>query len=204
MCSTPYISFQMRASRCASFILSLILGLWTTGSLAAFSIGAGGGAFTQVAGAPGYGAKLQYGGGGSMEALFPLLPWLSIDAVLALDHAGASDPGGGFVCSGFLATGLSAGVQARADLATWRNAGTLGAGAAVSGGAALASYDDTTLYFFYPQASIGGFLDFSPSFIRGLTARLSVPVTALFRRDMEYTIRAGLALSVLYGLGAAR
>jgi hypothetical protein len=204
MCFTAYISSQMRALSRPQPLLSLFFLLWTTAALSGLSIGALGSGSLQVAAGQGFGPKLQYGGSGSVEILVPVLSWLDLDVMLTLSAHAASEASGGFTYAGFLGTSLSVGAQAHATLFSREEVGRLCAGAGLGLGGSLASYNDTTLYFFYPEVDMAGFLDFSPAFLPSLGLRLIVPVSVLLRADMDYTLCAGVGLGVLYSFGAVK
>ena len=49
----------------------------------------------------GFGPKLQYGGGASIELVFPILDWLRLDTSLDLFTVAPSDVSGGFLYRGY-------------------------------------------------------------------------------------------------------
>jgi hypothetical protein len=204
MCTTAYIPSQMRGCFRSQVLLSLIFLLWTTATLPALSVGASGFGSVQAAAGRDLRPKLQYGGGGGIEMLVPLLSWLDLDFALAMSEHAGSDVSGGFVYAGFLGTGLSVGAQAHGGLADWEGIGVLEAGAGLGLGASLASYNDTTLYFFYPEVDLIGFMDFSPAFLPSLAFRLFVPLNVLLREDMDYTLSTGVGFGVLYSFGGGK
>jgi hypothetical protein len=204
MCSTTYISSQMHGNRRSQSLLSLIFLLWTTAALPGRSVGATGFGSVQIAAGLGLGPKLQYGGGGSVEMLVPLLPWLDMDVALVMSEHAASDASGDFLYLGFLGTGLLIGAQAHVSLARWEDGSVLGAGGGLGFAGALASYNNTTLYFFYPEVEITGFLDYAPAALPSWHFRLFILLDALLRQDMDYTLCSGVGLGVLYNLGEAQ
>ncbi|MGA2975589.1 MAG: hypothetical protein ABSF77_09800 [Spirochaetia bacterium] len=139
-----------------------------------------------------------------MEMRIPLLTWLDLGVGIGVADNLPSDASGGFTYAGFLATDLRLSVQAHGTLGKVKSIGELCAGGGIGAAAALAGYEYTTLYFFYPAVTAEAFLDYIPSFLPSIAFRLSLPFTALFRRDMEYSLQAGIGLeaSCRFGSGA--
>ncbi len=182
----------------------IIFFAWTTGSLAAFSIGATGESTFQIVNAQGYGPKEQGGGGGELYFYFPLNGWLGIVATFGLFSTLPSDATGGFTYRGYGSGALGASLEAGGTIAAWENAGRLEAGGRLGASADWGAYQYTSLYFFYPEVMTEGFLDFVFAGLPSLRLRFSLPVRVQFRRDIDYSFSAALGLGVIYAFGGAR
>jgi hypothetical protein len=167
-----------------------------------FSLGLSGFGESRISAGQGFGPKLQYGGGGSLDMRFPVLPWLDIAAGLDFYGIAPSDISGGFTYRGFGAGDLAVAAQGRAVLGTWPGFGELDAGGGLGLAGVIAGYEYTTLYFFYPEVRIEGFIDYIPAFLPVVDLRLSLPVAAQFRRDMDYSFSAGIGLGLTYRFGS--
>ena len=185
-------------------VLSLIFIVWTTGTVSAFSLGLSGGEITQISAAEGFGPKLQYGGGGSLVMHFPVLSWLDIATNLDFFSIAPSDLSGGFGYRGFSWGDLAVLAEARSRLADSPRLGRLEAGGGLGLASVLAAYEYTTLYFFYLEPRIEGFVAWAPSFLPDFDLRLSVPVGWQLRRDLDYSFTAGVALGVTYTFRSAK
>ena len=153
---------------------------------------------------PGFGPKLQPGGSGSIGMSFPLARWLGLDVSLDLLGVMSSDVQGGFAYRGYYGGALGLGLEAYASIAAGKKWGELLLGGELGAAAALSAYGYTTLFFFYPEARLEGFLDWRPAALPGYDFKLSIPVRAQFRRDMSYSVSAGIGMSVRYRLPGAK
>jgi hypothetical protein len=194
----------MRPSSRSRFPVSIIFLVWTTGSLHALSLGIGGVGSVQIAAGQGFGPKLQLGGTASFEIAFPMAHWLELSTSLDVFGVLPSDVQGGFVYRGFGGGAVSLALRGRGVIASSARWGQIGAGGGLRGSAALPCYQYTTLYFFYPEAGVEGFIDFRPAGMPGWSFQLSVPLRVQFRRDMDYSVSAGAGLSARYSLKGAR
>lgn len=185
-------------SRGAVFIIFLA---WTTGIASAFSIGLTGDATFQVVSGQGFGPKEQGGGGGELYFSLPVLSWLGIGAFLGLSETLPSDTTGGFVYRGYGTGGLGACVEAHGQIARWQSPGTLDAGGRLGVAADWAAYQYTSLFFFYPEAMLEGFLGFRFAGLPSLQFRLSMPFRVQFRRDLDYSMSAAIGLGAVYTFG---
>jgi hypothetical protein len=188
----------LRPSRTLLFI---ILAFWTTAGLHAFSIGAAGTGTVTMSAGQGFGPKLQYGGGASIEFVFPLLEWLRLDAALDLFTVSPSDASGGFLYRGYSGAAMAIMAQAGATLVSGASVGVVRIGGGLGFAAALPSYWYTTLAFFYLEPRGQFLLDWEPAGLPRFDFQLSVPVRAQLRRDMSYSASTGIGLGVLYRLG---
>lgn len=136
-----------------------------------------------------------------MEIIVPLLSWLDLGLGIVVSDSLPSDASGGFTYAGFLGADMRLSVQAHGTLGKWERIGELRAGGGIGAAAALAGYEYTTLYFFYPAVTAEAFLDYIPSFLPSIAIRVSLPFTALFRRDMDYSLQAGIGLGASYRFG---
>ena len=178
--------------------------LWATGGVHAFSIGLGGtGAVTMSAG-QGFGPKLQYGGGASIEFMFPIDAPLVLESSIDLYTVSPSDVSGGFVYRGYSGAAVAVMLQAVTPIVSSPGFGTmyLGGGLGVAG--ALPSYWYTTLAFFYLEPRVEGLLDWQPAGLRNFDFQLVLPVRLQLRRDLNYSASAGLGVNVLYRFGKAK
>ena len=153
-----------------------------------------------MAAGQGFGPKLQLGGLVSLGLTFPLAQWLDLTTSFELFGVLPSDTQGGFLYRGFGGGAVSLMLRGRGVIASSGRLGEIGAGAGIGGSAALPGYQYTTLYFFYPEAGLEGFVDFRPARMPGWRFRFSVPFRAQFRRDMDYSVSAGAGLSAQYSL----
>jgi hypothetical protein len=179
-------------------VLSIIFLLWTTGGVSAFSLGLSGLGEARISAGQGFGPKLQYGGGGSIDTRFSALPWLDIAVSFSLSGMAPSDISGGFTYRGFGAGDLSVAGQGRAVLGRWKGFGTLSAGGGLGMAGVIAAYQYTAVYFFYPEVRAEAFLDYAPAFLPGFGLRLSLPLAMQLRRDMDYSFSARFSLGVSY------
>ncbi len=185
-------------------LLSLIFLAWTTGAASAFSLGLSGLGEVRMSAGQGFGPKLQYGGGGSIDMGFPVLPWLDLGGGFDLYGIAPSDVTGGFSYRGFAGGALSVDLEAHARLGSWKGFGQLDAGGGVEAAGVFAGYTYTTLYFYYPELTVKAFLDYVPSFLPAIDVRLSLPVSAQFRADMTSSVSAGIELGLLYRFGSGK
>jgi len=190
--------------RVSRSLLFIILAFWTTGAAYAFSIGVGGtGAVTLSAG-QGFGPKLQYGGGASIDLVFPILDWLRLDTSLDLFTVSPSDVSGGFLYRGYSGAAMAIMAQASAVLVSSPSLGLIRTGGGLGFAAALPTYWYTTLAFFYLEPRVQGLLDWEPAGLPRFSFQLSVPVRMQLRRDLRYSASAGIGIGVLYRVGKER
>lgn len=178
--------------------------VWTTGRLAAVSVGFDLGADAQVAAAPGFGPKLQAGGSAAVVLFVPLTTWLDLTTSVELFGMLPSDTSGGFSYRGFGGGSLCAGFDLAWPIVASPSLGVLSLGGTVAAAAALPYYQYTRLYFFYPEVQLGALLAWRPARAQKWDFRLSLPVRMQFRRDMTYSLSAGLAFGASYYLGGSR
>jgi hypothetical protein len=179
----------------------MILAFWTTGAAHAISIGLSGNGSVTMSAGQGFGPKLQYGGGASVDLVFPLMDWFRLDASLDLATVAPSDISGGFVYRGYSGAAMGLMAQAGAIIVSSPSIGVMRIGGGLGLGAALPSYWYTTLAFFYLEPRAEGFFEWEPAALPHFDFQLSVPVRFQLRRDMSYSASTGVALGVLYRLG---
>jgi hypothetical protein len=182
-------------------LLFIILIFWTTGGISAFSLGLGGTGTVTMSAGQGFGPKLQYGGGMSIDFFFPILTWLSLDASIEGFTVSPSDISGGFVYRGYSGGALGIMVLFMETIAASPGLGTIRGGGGAGFGAALPSYWYTTLAFFYLEPRIQGLLEWTPAGLPRMDVQLSLPIRMQLRRDMSYSACTGLGVGVLYRLG---
>ena len=153
-----------------------------------------------MAAGQGFGPKLQLGGSVSFDLSFPLAAWLELSTGLDIFGVLPSDTQGGFVYRGFGGGALSLALRGRGVVASTARLGELGLGGGFSASAAVPGYQYTTLYFFYPEVGLEGFIDLRPAGAPQWSFRLSVPLRAQLRRDLDYSFSTGAGLSVHYYL----
>ncbi len=195
-----YIWGRMSPSRLSRPLLFLICALWATAAAHSFSLGLSGDGTMTISAGQGFGPKLQYGGGLSLDFLFPINGLLSLDATVDAFTVAPSDISGGFLYRGY-----SGGALGLIALFAWPVAksprlGELRAGFGAGLGAALPSYWYTTLAFFYLEPRLRGTLTWTPAGLPDFTFGLFLPVAMQLRRDLDYSVSAGLGLGVLYQL----
>jgi hypothetical protein len=190
-----------RASRTLLFIFWAI---WATAGVHAFSIGLGGTGSVTMSSGQGFGPKLQYGGGASVEFMFPILDWLLFESSIDLFTVAPSDVSGGFLYRGYSGAAVAFMVQAVAPIVSSPGFGAMRLGGGLGAAGALPSYWYTTLAFFYLEPRIEGLLDWQPAGLPNFDFQLVLPVRMQLRRDMDYSASAGLGVTVLYRFGKAK
>ncbi len=187
----------------ARWILLPFLIVWTTARLAALSLGIEATGAAQAAAAPGFGPKLQAGGNVALVLSIPLFAWMDLTTSLEGFGILPSDTAGGFDYRGFGGTALAASLETHFPVARSSRAGVVSLGAAAGAAAALPAYQNTTLYFFYPEVRVAGFLSWQPAVLTRFTFRLDLPLRAQLRRDMTWSLSAGVGLGAFITLGGA-
>ena len=144
---------------------------------------------------------MQYGGGFSLDFVFPLSPVLSLDWSVGGFTVAPSDISGGFTYRGYSGGNMGLVLTFLPTVLSSEHFGVLRAGGGAGLGAALPSYWYTTLAFFYLEPRIEGLLSWSPAGLPHFGFQLSLPVSMQLRRDMSYSFTGGLGLTVLYSFG---
>ena len=191
----------MKGPRISRLLLFLFCGFWATAGAHAFSLGLSGDGTATISAGQGFGPKLQYGGGLSMDFVFPLKPWLALDATIDAFTVAPSDISGGFLYRGYSGGALGLIAAFAWPLAVPDRFGGLSAGFGVGLGTALPSYWYTTLAFFYVEPRVRGTLAWTPAGLPDFTFQLFTPVALQLRRDMGYSVSAGVGIGVLYTFG---
>lgn len=174
--------------------LLTLLAFCTAGTLSALSVGLGGLGSVQLAAAQGFGPKLQPGVEAALCVTLPLLPWLDLRTDLGGLGVAASDVTGGYLYRGYAGGSLALGAAAHAAVAAWEGVGRLDAGGGLLLAGAFVWTDRTTLYWFYPDVRLEGFVDFRPEGLGALHCVLFVPLRWELRRDMDYCFSTGVGL----------
>jgi hypothetical protein len=180
-------------------LLLLFLVLWTTGSASALSVGLDALGIAQVAAALDFGPKVQLGGNVAVVFTFPLTNWLALAASVEGFGMFPSDSSEGFAYRGFGGGTLGTSLEAHFPLGS-TPIGDFAVGVDLGAAGALPSYSSTSLYFFYPEVRLAGFLVLQPAGTRNLSVRLGLPARVSFRRDMSYSLSTGLFLGASYSL----
>jgi len=167
-------------------------------------MGLGGTGTVTMSAGQGFGPKLQYGGGASIDFVFPIREWLRLDTSIDAFSVMPSDISGGFLYRGYSGAALAIMAQAGAVLVSSRSLGLMRIGGGFGFAAALPSYWYTTLAFFYLEPRLQGLLDWEPAGLPRFDFQLSVPVRLQLRRDMSYSTSTGVGIAVLYRLGKDR
>jgi len=194
----------VKRSRLSRLLLSIIWGFSATAAVHAFSLGLGGDGTTTISAGQGFGPKLQYGGGFSVDFIFPLSPWLKLDWSVEGYTVAPSDLSGGFDYRGYSGGAMALAAQFLGTLVSTPTFGELRGGGSAGIGAALPSYWYTTLAFFYLEPRVGALLEWTPAALPRWTFRAYLPVAMQLRRDLSYSFSAGLGLGVVYTFGARR
>jgi hypothetical protein len=179
-------------------------GFWATAGTHAFSLGVGGDGTATISAGQGFGPKLQYGGGFSVDMIFPLSAWTALDWSVEGFTTAPSDLSGGFLYRGYSGGAMALMALFLPTILSTPSFGVMRAGGGAGVAAALPSYWYTTLAFFYLEPRIEGLLDWTPAGLPAFTFQLSLPVAWQLRRDMGYSFSAGMGLGVLYTFGARR
>jgi hypothetical protein len=175
-----------------------ILALFTAGALSALSVGLGGTGTVQLGAGQGFDPKLQFGGGGTLAVSFPILGWLDLRTDADFFAVLPSDIAGGYLFRGYVGGALALGADAHAPVAQWKGVGLLDAGGGLSLAGAFVGTTYTSLYWFYPEVRLEGFLDFRPEALKSLHCILYVPLHWELRKDMDSCFSTGIGLRVAY------
>ncbi len=197
----PYTLLYMQTIPVPRPLLLLFFIVWTTGPLAAVSVGVDLGGGLLAADAPGYGPKLQAGGSIAAVLMIPLAGWIDLTTSLELFGVLPSDTNGGFSYRGFGGGALAAGVELAWPVLVSRSVGTLSLGGTLGFAASVPAYEYTALYFYYPEVRSGLLLLWLPVKAPKFLFRLALPVRVQFRRDLSWSVSAGLQLGFSYSLG---
>src|SRR5208282_1838782 len=108
-----YIVSQMNRLQSSRILVFLIFAFWTTAGIHAFSLGLGGNGTVTMSAGQGFGPKLQYGGGVSIDFVFPILDWLRLDTSVEGFTVAPSDMSGGFLYRGYSGGEMAIVAQAR-------------------------------------------------------------------------------------------
>ncbi|HTP59722.1 MAG TPA: hypothetical protein VMM82_12450 [Spirochaetia bacterium] len=174
---------------------------WTTGSASALSLGLAEDTTFQIVSGQGFGPKEQGGFGAKIYLLIPLGSWMRLGTSFELSQTLPSDTSGGFVYRGYGSGAVGMFLEAAGPLGRWEPVGSFEAGGQLGVNADWAAYQYTTLYFFYPELMTEGFLGLRFAGLRGLQARLAIPIKVQFRRDLDYSFLAAVSLGVNYSFG---
>jgi hypothetical protein len=199
-----YILNHMRGRRASRTLLFIFLAFWTTAGADAFSLGLAGAGTMTVSAGQGFGPKLQYGGRLSLDFVFPILPWLALDASIDAFTVAPSDISGGFLYRGYSGGAVALMSQFSGTIASSSSLGAIRGGGGLGIAGALPSYWYTTLAFFYVEPRVQGFLDWQPAGLPAWHFQLFLPVSMQLRRDLDYSLTAGLGIRVFYAFGANR
>jgi hypothetical protein len=199
-----YILGHMPAGSVPRLLLFLICGLWATAEASAFSLGLWGAGTGTISAGQGFGPKVQYGGEVSMDFVFPVREWLAIDGSVEAFTVAPSDASGGFLYRGYSGGAMGLLVVFAWPVATSPRLGELRAGFGAGIAGALPSYWYTTLAFFYLEPRLRGILAWTPAGLPSFTFQLLVPVAMQLRRDLDYSVSAGIGLGVQYTFGRKR
>ena len=164
-------------------------------------MGFGGSGTATISAGQGFGPKLQYGGGLSLDFVFPASSWLALDAAVDAFTVAPSDSSGGFLYRGYSGGAIGFLAVFSGVLVASPRLGEIRGGAGVGMGAALPSYWYTTLAFFYLEPRVEGLLAWTPAGLPSFTFELLVPVAAQLRRDLDYSASGGVGISVVYAFG---
>lgn len=187
--------------RVSRTLLFIILAFWTTAGVHGFSLGLGGTGTVTMSAGQGFGPKLQYGGGFSIDFVFPILEWLRLDASIDGFTVAPSDISGGFLYRGYSGGAMAIMAQAGGVIVSSPSFGLLRVGGGIGIAGALPSYWYTTLAFFYLEPRVQALLDWEPAGLPRFDFQLSVPVAFQLRRDLDYSMSMGIGIGVLYRLG---
>jgi hypothetical protein len=193
----------MRWRQASRTLVFTILAFWTTAGAHAFSLGLGGTGTVILSAGQGFGPKLQYGGGFSIDLVFPILEWLRLDTSIEGFTVAPSDVSGGFLYRGYSGGAMAIMVQADAVRMSSPSLGLMRIGGGLGFAAALPSYWYTTLAFFYLEPRAQALFDWEPAGLPRFDFQLSVPVRMQLRRDLDYSACLGIGIGVLYRLGGA-
>ena len=157
-----------------------------------------------VGATPEFGPKAQWGGMGTFGASFTLASWLDMAVSVEAFGIAASDAQGGFTYRGYSGGAFALSLQGHAAVASDTSWGQLLVGAGLGAAAVVPGYQYTTLYFFYPEVRMEGYLDWRPAMMPDFSILISLPVRVQLRRDMAYSGSAGIGLAVAYRVGSGK
>lgn len=149
----------------------------------------------------GFGPKLQYGGGISIDFVFPILDWLRLDTSIEGFTVEPSDISGGFLYRGYSGGAMAIMAQAGRVIVSTPSLGLMRLGGGIGIAGALPSYWYTTLAFFYLEPRAQALLDWQPAGLPRFDFQLSVPFAFQLRRDLDYSMSTGVGIGVTYRLG---
>jgi hypothetical protein len=192
---------QMSWPRHSRIFLFIIFAFWTTGSVYAFSFGLGGTGMVTLSAGQGFGPKLQYGSGVSIDFVFPILDWLRLDASIEGFTVAPSDISGDFLYRGYSGGAMAIMAQASGVLFSSPSFGLLRIGGGLGFAGALSSYRYTTLAFFYIEPRAEAFFGWEPAGLPRFDFQISLPVRFQLRRDLDYSVSTGIGIAALYRLG---
>ena len=171
----------------------------TTSPLTGMSLGIGGGAGILISRADRFDPKPQFEAEAAAELLFPLTSWLAVGAMGGIRSILPSDARGGYAYRGYSAAMIGMEAEIWQHLGSWTYVGTFRAIQRAGIDAAIATYDLTSLSFFFPSIRLEGSLEFIPAAFPFLKARIAIPGRMDFRKDMAISgsigLRLGLSLS---------
>ena len=171
--------------------------------LPALSLGLNGAGTVQIISAEGFGPKLQFGGGGSLQLGIPILDWLDLEVSLGILGLAPSDASGGFTYRGLCGGSLGVGAEAFATIGSWERFGRFGQAAGWESPpwwhgtstrpciSSIRKLERKVSWNTTRRSSL-------PSALR-----LSFPVSVQLRRDVDYSVAMGLGLGVSWRFGAA-
>jgi len=199
-----YILWRMKWSRASRALLLIFWGFWATAAANAFSLGAGGDGTATISAGQGFGPKMQYGGGFTVDLVFPFASWIALEWSIGGYTVAPSDISGGFTYRGYSGGDMGLVIVFWAPVLSTPSFGELRAGGGAGIAAALPSYWYTTLAFFYLEPRVEGLLAWSPAGLQDFTFQLSLPISMQLRRDMDYSVTGALGVGVLYTFGIRR
>jgi hypothetical protein len=194
----------MKWSRPSRLLLLIFWGFWATAGIHAFALGAAGNGTATISAGQGFGPKLQYGGGFTVDLVFPLSSVMALDWSVGGFTVAPSDISGGFLYRGYSGGNMALMAVFLPAIFSTSDFGVLRLGGGAGLAAALPSYWYTTLAFFYLEPRVEGLLAWTPAGLSRFTFQLSLPVAMQLRRDMSYSFSAALGLGVLYTFKEAR
>ena len=192
----------MSWSRLSRLLLFLICSFWATAGAHAFSIGGSAGGTATISAGQGFGPKLQYGGGLTLDFYFPLTAsWAGIETSVVAFTVQPSDISGDFLYRGYSGGAVTVMSVFTGTIAASPRLGEIRGGVRAGIGAALPSYWYTTLAFFYLEPRVEGLATWTPAALPQFTFALALPVAMQLRRDLDYSVSTGLSIGVLYTVG---
>ncbi len=166
-----------------------------------FALGAEAGGAVLESAVSGLAPKAQAVAGGGISGTLTVEDFFGLGTAVLLSNAWRSDVSGGYQLRGYAEIGLSAFLELAWTVAAFGEGGALKAGGQAGMSASIAIYQSTELTFFVPSVDAEPFVSVRFPGMRDVDFRAGLPVHLLLRRDMNWSVSAGLSVGAAYVFG---